>query len=185
MPGKKSHLTILALLIVLVPPWFLVFTDEGARISDNVVLWLWGETGLDLNFSRLDAGIDQQQIPRVYPDLDWQCEDRRTDFGDRLCAATIASVNQYPARYVSFFFGDGRLRAMKLVYRSRYHDALLAQLRQQLGTPATDAMPASDRPDHATLLEWNTGSGRLIAKRHLHEDDEPALMWIAARDPAH
>ena len=47
MERKKLHKTLLILTLVIVPPYFLIFTDEGARISDNVVLWLFGEEYLD------------------------------------------------------------------------------------------------------------------------------------------
>ena len=42
MAEKKPnlHKTLLILIAVFLPPFWLIFTDEGSRVSDTTLLWL-------------------------------------------------------------------------------------------------------------------------------------------------
>jgi hypothetical protein len=179
MKKLVSHKTILALLLVLVPPYFLMFTDEGMRVSDNVILWLFGEEGVKLNLKELDHAYTREQVLDIFPDLNWHCVDEQTSFGSSLCSAPVASFNDYPARRLTFFFGDGNVSAMKILYREQYHAQFTGHLIEQLGQPDNVADAIKDSPDAAPVLEWDTGKGIVLQKKELAETDEPAVFWLA------
>lgn len=179
MQRKKLHKTLLILMLVIVPPYFLIFTDEGTRISDNVILWLFGKESIKLNFKELDAAYRAEEIRMVFPDLTWECRDEGTAFGDSLCRAPVGAVNGYPSRHLTAYFADGQIQAMKIVYRDSYHARLLGHLIEQLGQPRNVADAIKDDPDPTLVLEWDTGKGIAVLKKDLRPDDEPALFWLA------
>lgn len=179
MQGRKLHKTLLILALVTVPPYFLIFTDEGARISDNVVLWLFGEESIKLDLNQLDAAYRSGEIRRVFPELSWECRKEETSFGDSLCVAPVGAVNDLPSRRLTAFFVDDRIRALKILYREQYHDRLLSHLIEQLGQPANVAEAIKASPDAAPVLEWETGKGLVLMKKALGTGDEPAIFWLA------
>lgn len=179
MKRRKLHKTLLILFMVLVPPYFLVFTDEGTRISDNVVLWLFGEESAKLNLKEIDHGYSREQILAVFPDLKWQCQEKSSSFGNGLCVAAIGSFNDYPSRLLTVFFADDQTNAVKIIYRPRYHAQITGHLIEQFGQPDNVADALSDSPDAASVLEWDTGKGVVLLKKDLGDTDEPALLWLA------
>jgi len=179
MQRKKIHKTLLILALVIVPPYFLVLTDEGARISDNVVLWLFGKESIKLDFKVLDDSYRAEEIKKVFPDLPWECGERTTPFGDSLCTAAIGAVNDFPSRQLTAFFADGRIRALKIVYRKRYHQQILGHLIKQLGQPQNVEQALKETADAAPVLEWDTGQGMVVMKKALKQTDEAALFWLA------
>ena len=80
MAEKKPnlHKTILILILVFIPPYWLLFTDEGSRVSDTALLWLLGEDDIKVNVRELDSTFSQQDIRKVYPDNEWQCGKQQT-----------------------------------------------------------------------------------------------------------
>jgi hypothetical protein len=182
MERKKLHKTLLILALVIVPPYFLIFTDEGSRISDNVVLWLFGEESIKLDLAALDATYRPGEIRKVFPDLQWDCRDEQHALGNNVCRASVGSFNDYPSRQLTAFFIDDRMTAVKLLYRGKYHEQLLGHLIQQLGQPENVEEAISDTPDAAPVLEWDTGKGLVILKKELNPGDEPALFWLAAEE---
>lgn len=181
MARKITHKTLLILILVLVPPYFLVFTDEGSRISDNVVLWLFGEEAIKLDFKALDTRYGPAELRTVFPELDWTCADEQSSFGDSVCTAAIGSVNDYPSRRLDAFFKGGRLMALKILYREQYHYQLLGHLIEQLGQPVNVEAAVKATPDAAPVLEWDTGKGVMVLKKELGPNDEPSLFWLAAQ----
>jgi len=171
MTRKKLHRTLLVLLLVLTPPYFLMFTDEGQRIADNAVLWVMGGDSIELNIHQLNTDFTRADILKVFPDLPWQCATKKSAFGDQLCVAEISAYNDYPARYVSMFFIQDRVSAMKVVYRRPYHQQLQAHLVDQLGPPPA----TTDQP----VVEWQAPAGKVVMPRTLQQDTEPAFLWIA------
>ena len=179
MQGKKLHKTLLILALVIVPPYFLIFTDEGARISDNVILWLFGEESIKLDLGELDASYRPEEIRKVFPELAWECRQEQTAFGDSLCAAPVGAVNDFPARILTAFFVADRIRALKILYREQYHDQFLGHLIAQLGQPKNVAEAVRAAADAAPVLEWDTGKGLVLMKKTLANGDEPAVFWLA------
>lgn len=179
MERKKLHKTLLILALVIVPPYFLIFTDEGARISDNVILWLFGEESIKLDLSALETTYRSEEIRQVFPELQWDCRVEQHALGNSVCRAPVGAFNDYPARQITAFFVDDRISALKILYREQYHGQLLGHLIQQLGQPQNVEEAIKDTPDAAPVLEWDTGKGLVVLKKNLHPGDEPALFWLA------
>lgn len=178
MKKKKLHKTLLALMLVFIPPYFLVFTEEGNRVTDNAILWLFGQESLALNLAEADSTFTENQVREVFADLEWHCGAVQSWFGQTACNASIASFNELPARFVVMYFANGHLNAIKLSYREQYHTALLRQLIETLGQPEHFSSTASDTPDTDAVLQWNTGKGLVVLKKTIREDEQPALFWL-------
>jgi len=181
MAEKKPnlHKTLLVLLLVFTPPFWLLFTEEGARVSDTALLWLLGEDDIKISVPDLDGGYSEADIKAVYQGTEWQCGQSQTAFGDRVCAAQIGTFNGFPARVATFFFRDGRVSAMKLIYRERYHQQIIGHYIGKLGQPDNVASAVAAGPDADDVLEWDLGKGILVLKKTLSLDDEPSLFWLA------
>ncbi|MCU7843357.1 MAG: hypothetical protein KZQ93_05910 [Candidatus Thiodiazotropha sp. (ex Monitilora ramsayi)] len=169
---------LLAFIVVIGPIFWLVFTEDGQRRTDSVVLFLWGEDEIHLNLEALDDQFTEAQLKEVFPDIQWQCQDEASSFGNRLCASRIGTFNSMPARYITVFFHDQWVNGLKVVYRRIYHDQLIQQLFQQMGNPITENMKGSETPQADTILRWDTGKGNVILKHVLNEAEEPALLWL-------
>lgn len=181
MAEKKPniHKTLLILLLVFIPPFWLLFTDEGSRVSDTALLWLLGEDEIKISLTDLDSGYSSDDIRTIYPENEWQCGSHASDFGDALCAARIGTFNGFPARAVTFYFQGDRLSAMKLQYRELYHKQVMGHVIEKLGQPSNVAEALTDGPDAADILEWPLRSSMLVMKKSLQGGDEAALLWFA------
>lgn len=181
MAEKKPnlHRTLLILILVFIPPYWLLFTDEGARVSDTALLWLLGEDDVKLSVADLNAGYSQQDIKTVYGDLDWKCAAQQSDFGDSVCAARIGTFNGFPSRLITFYFRNDHVAALKLVYRERYHEQVMGFFIGNLGQPANVAEAVAAAPDADSVLEWRLDGGALYIKKDLGKVDEPSLLWLA------
>ncbi|MCU7810001.1 MAG: hypothetical protein KZQ77_02020 [Candidatus Thiodiazotropha sp. (ex Notomyrtea botanica)] len=169
---------LLAFLVVIGPIFWLVFTEDGQRRTDSVVLFLWGEEEINLNLEALDNQFTESQLKEVFPDIEWKCQDQISSFGNRLCASRIGIFNSMPARYITIFFHDQWVNGLKVVYRRIYHDQLIQQLFQQMGNPVTENTQGAGTPQTDSILRWDTGSGNVILKHVLNEKEEPALLWL-------
>ncbi|MCB1788490.1 MAG: hypothetical protein H6953_02670 [Chromatiaceae bacterium] len=178
------HKTILILILVFVPPYWLIFTDEGARISDRALLWLVGEDEIKLNLRVLSPAYSRADIEKVFGDIDWKCGAKNSPFGDALCVAKVGAFNGYPARALTLYFLADKLSAMQLVYRGPYHEQLLGHLIDQLGQPTNVAAAVSEGPDAADVLEWGLEHGKIVLKKKLQQGDEPSLLWVAGAPAA-
>ena len=58
MAEKKPniHKTLLVLVMVFTPAFWLLLTDDGRRVSDTALLWLMGEDEIKLNVREMDSG---------------------------------------------------------------------------------------------------------------------------------
>ena len=178
---KKSFLIF---LLVMTPPFWLLFTDEGSRVSDTALLWLLGEDEIKLDFAELDAGFNRQDIQTVYSDTDWQCGEQPTTFGNELCAARIGTFNGFPSQLLTFYFQNGRVSAVKLIYRDMYHKQILGHYIGVFGQPRNVASAVADGPQADEVLEWDLGSGVLLLKKEHSTSEEPSLLWLAAKPTA-
>jgi hypothetical protein len=181
MAEKKPniHKTILILLLVFIPPFWLLFTDEGTRVSDTALLWLLGKEDIKVSIQDLDSGFSRQDIEAVYSDNAWQCEARDTAFGDSICATEIGTFNGFPSRLLTFYFREGQVNAMKLSYRAQYHRRILGHLIGELGQPSNVAEAVAEGPEAHEVLQWQLPRGTLVLKKELAETDEAALVWLA------
>jgi hypothetical protein len=183
MAEKKPslHKSLLILLLVLTPPFWLLFTDEGARVSDTALLWLLGQDDIKVDLQMLDRSFTEQDIREVYAETEWQCGAQRTPFGDSLCAAQIGTFNGFPSRVATFYFAGGNVNALKIIYRELYHEQVLGFYIGELGQPGNVAQAVSEGPNAAEVLEWDLGEGILLLKKTLDDGDEPSVLWLAAR----
>ncbi len=173
MTLNRFHKTVFALIAVIAPLYWLTLTADGQRRVDSVLLHIAGEPAIEINLKAMDGQLTETELKRVFPDHEWHCRDQASPFGQRLCVAAIGTFNGLPAHYVTVFFGANHATALKLAYRSIYHDQLLAQLVRQLGDPTPSGAP----PDKA-VLRWQTAHSSVVIKQTLLEQDEPALLWL-------
>ncbi len=169
---------LIAFLIVIGPIYWLIFTEDGQRRTDSVVLFLWGEDEIKFNLEALDDRFTETELLEVFPDIDWQCQDGESNFGNRACAARIGVYNTIPAHYLAVFFHDRYINGVKIVYRRSYHNQLIQQLLQQMGEPVKENTDTPDPGDNATILRWDTTRGNVILKQELNEQEDPVLFWL-------
>ena len=169
---------LMAFIIVIVPIYWLVFTEDGQRRTDSVVLFLWGEDEIKFNLEALDDRFTENELREVFPDIDWKCQDTRTDFGNRICAAKIGIYNGIPAHFIAVYFSDQWINGVRIGYRRRYHEQLIQQLLQQMGQPARENTDTVQSNDAETILRWDTSRGNVLLKQVLKSEEEPALLWL-------
>lgn len=183
MADKKPniHKTLLILILVFIPPYWLIFTDDGMRMSDTALLWLMGEDEIKFNVRELSSSFTRQDIQSVFSDNEWVCGEKDTPFGNNLCATKIGTFNGYPSRLLTIYFRDDNISAFKLIYRDQYHKQFIGYFIQQLGQPANVKAAITEGPSAANVLEWDLNEGVLLMTKELGETDEPSLLWLAAK----
>ena len=169
---------LLILCVVFGPILWLMFTEDGQRRTDTMVLWLFGEEEISMDLDALSNQYAEQEIGKVYGNLNWRCQDREDTYGDRVCVARIGIFNGIPARYLTVFYRDGRLSAVKLHYRAHNHGQLQSQLYTLWGDPYEPTQTTSE--DSGQVLQWRTHFGLVLMKKALIGDDEPALFWLSS-----
>jgi hypothetical protein len=179
-PIAKLYKTLVFIGIVVGPIYWLMFTDDGKRRTDTMVLWLAGGQTIEMNFKALDSHYKPEDWQRVYDHVEWQCQDSNSSLGNRLCYAEIASYNGIPSNYLSVFFQNNVTNAVKLAYRDQYHNEIGRDLVEQLGKPVT-SQAGNDPNNH--VLQWQTRYGQVLLKKSLQRGEEPVLIWLA-QEPA-
>ncbi len=175
IPINKLYKTLFFIALIVGPIYWLMFTPDGTRRTDSIVLWLAGDTPIDLNFKILDDRFRVKDWKLVYPDVEWQCSETRSSaLGEFFCYGEIATYNGIPSRYISVFFIDGVTSAVKLVYRDQYHSEIGRDLTEQLGK-ATLSAGAGEREQ---VLQWHTGTGVVLLSVELARGEEGTLMWL-------
>lgn len=175
---------VLALLVVLGPAYWLIMTEDGQRRSDAFMLQLFGHEVIDFNLAELDPGVTREDLTQsVFPEVPWQCGEQATKYGNRLCSAKLGAFNGIPSQYITLYFVSEQINALKLVYRERYHEQMVAQLRRLLGEPASGSgsLEQSSQPRPGEFIEWRTDYGMVVVKRELAAEEEPAMLWLARR----
>jgi len=158
--------------------WFLA-SDEGQRVSDVFLLKLSGAPALEVDYRQLRPELSEAALKSRFPKVDFQCADRKTDFGERLCYTPLAAINGIPSQYMSAFFRGDHLMAIKVAYQRSYHDTLYKNLGAALGEANRDRF--AGLPDNSGAQQWQAGKGWLVLPGvALKEDAEPALFWLAA-----
>jgi hypothetical protein len=186
MAEKKPnlHKTLLILLVVFIPPFWLLFTDDGMRRSDTALLWLMGADEIKFNVIELNSSFTRQDIQTVFSENEWVCGDKETAFGNKLCATKIGTFNGFPSRLLTLYFRDDNISAFKLIYRDQYHKQFIGYFIQLAGQPDNVADAITDSPNAAEVLEWDLENGVLVMNKELGENVEPSLLWLAAKPVA-
>jgi len=170
--------TLLMVAIVAGPIVWLVFTEDGQRRSDLVILYLLGKGELDLAVERLHSGMTEGQFRQIFPDLELACRTAADPFGDRICTAEVGAFDAVPSRSFTLFLAGDRLRAAKLQYRRVYHDTLQRRLTGRLGRPAVGA--GADAAPGDAPVTWVVDDGLLLLPPERPESDaEAALLWLS------
>lgn len=177
MTINQIYIRLLLLGLLFGPLLWFSISDEGQRVSDLFLLKLSGAPEVHIDYRQLKAEIGEAEFKHGLADVDFQCADKRTDFGERLCFAPVAGFNGTPSQYMSAFFRGDHLMAIKLAYQRSYHDYLYASVSRELG-PANSAAAL---PDNSGATQWQAGKGWLVLPgEHLKEGAEPVLFWLAA-----
>jgi len=170
--------TLLALVLVAGPLTWLLFTADGQRRADLVLLPLLGRPNVEDSLANLRADLAEDDIRARLPQLDLRCAEVVTPLAGRACSARIGSFGRLPAEALVFFFSDGRLSAAKLVYRRDVQPELVAALTRHLG-PGQGTSP---EPLEGTerVLSWGVDDGILLLNAGaLAPEEEPALLWLS------
>jgi len=166
---------LLLLALVLGPAFWLVLTEDGQRRADIVLIKLLeGGEDFNLSFAKLHPTASETDLLANFPDVEFHCDERDTQFGDRLCAADIVSFNAAPAKQVSVFFRQGSTRAVRLIYRPAHHRFVIDHLRRELGAP--EILSSGEVP----LYRWHASGGMVVAPRDEPETlQDASIMWLA------
>ena len=173
MKMKPWFKTLMIMIIVIGPIFWLMFTADGQRRMDAVMLELFGGESMRLDIDGLSRRLSEAELHQVYPTLAWQCRQQIGDWGQRRCSAALSLWNDMPARRVSFYFKDNHLNAMQLDYRAHYHSEMIKQLQRQLGRPSR----GSDSGVKG-VLQWFRPTGIVVIKAELGAADQAALIWV-------
>jgi hypothetical protein len=166
---------LLLLALVLGPAFWLVLTADGQRRADIVLIKLLeGGEDFNLSFARLHPSASEADLVANFPDVEFHCDARETQFGDRLCAADIVSFNAAPAKQVSVFFRQGSTSAVRLIYRPAHHRFVIDHLHRELGAPET--LSSGKVP----LYRWQAPGGMVVIPRDEPETlQDASIMWLA------
>jgi len=179
---KMHGLVLRGLIIAAIagPLMWLVFTDDGQRRADVLLLRLLGNPSVALNMSALSNAVKEQDLRAAMPDIGLDCHAQPSEYGNRVCVAAISAFNGIPARYLTFFLAEDRLGALKLAYQRSYHRQLINAIQAEHGAPLNSG--EVPQPDQPAVLRWHVGGGVLVTLDDRVElDEEPALMWVAGR----
>jgi hypothetical protein len=170
---------LLLLTIVLGPIFWLVFTDDGQRRTDLVMLYVFGEGDeLNLAIEKLHSEMTEAQFRKLFPDLDLACDEGANPFGDRLCTARVHAFSGIPARAFTLFLSGDVLRAAKLNYRRAYQETLVQDLTRRVGTPVPQSLQGPVTIEGP--LSWVVSDGLLLLPPEAPKSDaDAALMWLS------
>jgi len=173
----KLALKVLVVFLFAAPVFWIVLDPAGQRWADVTLLRLLGNPEINLDYSGLSGNESVDDIRKTYPKLDLVCDAKGPDVVAELnqnCFGQIAAVNQLPARYLTFYFRDGRLYRIKLSYRAAYHEILYQQLTKVYGKPVTSEMGGQDH----RVIQWQTGPGVVVMKAVVSKKGDNQLFWL-------
>jgi hypothetical protein len=180
----RLYKTLLALVAVLGPIYWLMLTEDGQRRADLTLMWILGRPSFDAALESFTDRLTETRLRESFPAIDLHCSNGANPFGDRLCGAGIGSFNQYPARELSLFFDGGRLSAVKVIYPQAYHARIRGWVERRVarlaegvgGAGAVAPQPVVD----GGVAAWRVPDGVLTLKDGgLDRGDEPALVWLS------
>lgn len=180
----RFYKTLLALTAVLGPMIWLIFTQDGQRRTDLVLMSVLGRPSFDAALESFTDDLTEARLRESFPDLELQCGDVSNPFGNRVCIGEIGSFNQYPASAVSLYFRDEQLAALKVIYQPFYHEGIRTWVMRRLARAANEAGLSTEATIAPVVANgtatWAASDGVLVLKDGaLGESDEPALMWLS------
>lgn len=175
MKMHPLYKTLLLLAVVFGPFFWLVFSGDGQRRVDIVLISLLeGGEPLDIAFGKLRSSAREADFRANFPEVEFQCADQTTAFGERVCSSRILSFNGAPAKSVSVFFHRDRLNAVQLIYQPAHHDYVVQRLRLELGEPV------AEQAGGTVLNRWTNESGSVFLPATEPESlSEASIMWLS------
>jgi hypothetical protein len=174
----RRYKTLIAVALVAGPLVWLLFTADGQRRTDLVLMPLLGRPNIQLSLSDLSSQQAEGDIRARVPQADLQCAQAETAFGDRVCTARIGAFGRLPAEALVFYFSSGKLRAAKLIYRRDVHGELLTSLTRRLGEGET--VRRGPEAGAVQVMSWRVTDGVLLLNAGSPPlGEEPALMWLS------
>jgi hypothetical protein len=178
----KLYKTLLAVVAVLGPIYWLMFTEDGQRRTDLALMSILGRPAFDAALDSFTNRLTEARLRESFPAIELECVDGDNPFGDRFCGAQIGSFNQYPARSLSLFFEGGRLSAVKVLYAPAYHARIRGWVQRRvarLSEEGSDGTPPAPLVNEG-VATWRVTDGALMLKDgDLGRSDEPALLWLS------
>ncbi len=174
-PLPRTYKLLLSLALVIGPFYWLMFTEDGKRRSDLLVLSLTGAKAFNIAYDKLSPAVTEAMIRELFPKIDFQCRELESSrLGDRQCAAEIASFNGLPARAARLYFAGDSLRMLELSYRLPYHEMLSQALYAGLGEPREES--TGRQPVHV----WQASGGEIMLPATApRRSADAALIWLA------
>lgn len=161
--------------LLAAPALWLAITDEGQRQTDLFLVGLGGNPEITLQFDQFYPALDEATLKAGLPEVSFTCGEKATAYGDSICHAPIAAFNGNPARYATFFYGEGKLNAVKVAYRRPYGKRIELQFRSRLGQPMQSSAEAGPG-----VYQWRAGGGLLVMPQgKVPMEQEPAVLWLA------
>ena len=174
----RLYKTLLALVVVIGPIYWLMFTADGQRRTDMALMFILGRPAFDAALESFDARLTEAKLRENFPALELQCTEATGPLGDRLCAAAIGSFNQYPAKAVSLFFRGDTLSGVKVRYQRAYHDEIRAWVERRVARLDPLATPPAAEVAEG-VASWRLPGGTLVLRDGpLASGEEPALVWL-------
>jgi hypothetical protein len=174
----RLYKTLLALALVSGPLIWLLFTPDGQRRTDLLLLPLLGRPSVELSMKDLSSRLTEEDVRARLPQAELQCRTGEMTFGDRACTARIGAFGRLPAEALAFFFSGSELRAAKLTYRRDVHGELLASLSRRLGEG--ELTKRTDTGGTGGVLTWHVSDGVVLLNAgDLGPRDEAALLWLS------
>lgn len=178
MSLKTRLFTLIIICMVGLPPAYLFLTEPGKRHKELVIAWLNKKETTSFDLSGLSQNLTPPQVTKNHSHLEWHCIKETSAYGDYLCDAPIAAYNGYPAYYMSWYFSDHKLIAVKILYRGDYHQAVINHLQTKFGPASPVAQLIEQTPNATPILEWQLNKGKVFINQSLQPQDESALIWL-------
>ncbi len=180
---KGTVLKRLYIIVVLaVPLYWLMLTDEGHRFTDIMILKASGGETMDIHLEALNSALSEKGLQEQLPETPFSCVDQKSSLGDRICQVKLAAFNGIPARFAIAYFSGDRLRALNIGYQRPYHQKLLDYLITTYDKPGPDGhLTPAGGPG---FYRWQVGDGELIAlDEQSLEGNEASLLWRTLQFP--
>lgn len=155
-------------------------TDTGGRYVDKMLSALAMEADLNLDFNSLSAEMSRDQVRHTYQHIKLKCGPSRSQFGNLSCGSEIATFNGIVAENVEFIFSSAGLQSVRVTFKGREHQDLIAQLRASHGLPRRLGENRKDGYGNP-LLAWDIRTGIVMASERLNKKDESVLQWVSIR----
>ncbi len=165
----RFYKTILALSVVIGPFAWLMFTEDGKRRTDLMILGFKDLPMVEMRLDTLAEVFGEAQIREFLPDVHWQCAGSGNEFSDQRCSTQIAAFNDTPATRLVMLYAGDKLAEMEVVYRASYHQHMTTTLDGMLGKAQ----------QKQGISEWPTDHGLILMQNQKPTQDTSSMLWLS------